>query len=201
VAGPDFSTALAELDKALTSIEAVVDPAKKAEEIAELEQQVAAPNLWDDPENAQRVTSRLSAAQAEIDRVKGLRSRLDDLAVLVELAQDEADAASLAEAEAELTSLRTAIDALEVRTLLAGEYDERDALVTIRSEAGGIDAADFAAMLLRMYLRWAERHNYALRSRTAPSRSSRARTAWYESRPSTTRAGGKPRSPVSRCFP
>src|SRR5215212_1617494 len=161
VAGPDFSTALAELDNALTSIEAVVDPTKKAAEIADLERQVSARNLWDDPENAQRVTSRLSAAQAEVDRVKGLRSRLDDLAVLVELAQDEEDAASLAEADAELTSLRIAIDALEVRTLLSGEYDERDALVTIRSEAGGIDAADFAAMLLRMYLRWAERHNYS----------------------------------------
>ena len=87
MAGPDFATALAELDKALTSIEAVVDPSKKAEEIEDLENQVAAPNLWDDPENAQRVTSRLSAAQAEVDRVKGLRSRLDDLAVLVELAR------------------------------------------------------------------------------------------------------------------
>src|SRR5215212_1909035 len=102
VAGPDFSTALAELDKALTSIEAVVDPTKKAGEITDLEKQVAAPNLWDDPENAQRVTSRLSAARAEVDRVTGLRSRLDDLAVLVELAQDEEDAASLAEADAEL---------------------------------------------------------------------------------------------------
>ena len=80
--------------------------------------------------------------------------------MLVELAQDEADAAVLAEAESELASLRTAIDALEVRTLLSGDYDDRDALVTIRSEAGGIDAADFAAMLLRMYLRWAERHGY-----------------------------------------
>jgi peptide chain release factor 2 len=161
VAGPDFQAELTELDKALTSIEAVVDPAKKATEIAELETQVAAPDLWDSPENAQRVTSRLSAVQSEVDRVRGLRSRLDDLGVLVELAQDEADAATLAEADAELESLRTAIDALEVRTLLSGEYDERDALVTIRSEAGGVDAADFAAMLLRMYLRWAERHNYA----------------------------------------
>jgi len=125
-----------------------------------LEQQVSAPDLWDNPDNAQRVTSRLSGLQTEIDRVQNLRSRLDDLGVLVELAQDEADAAELAEAETELASLRTAIDALEVRTLLAGEYDDRDALVTIRSEAGGIDAADFAAMLLRMYLRWAERHNY-----------------------------------------
>jgi peptide chain release factor 2 len=160
VAGTDFAASLADLDKALSSIEAVLDPAGKRAEIAELEQQVSAPDLWDNPDNAQRVTSRLSALQTEIDRVQNLRSRLDDLAVLVGLAQDEADAAELAEAETELASLRTAIDALEVRTLLAGEYDDRDALVTIRSEAGGIDAADFAAMLLRMYLRWAERHNY-----------------------------------------
>jgi len=160
VAGPDFAASLADLDKALSSIEAVLDPAGKRAEIAELEQDVSAPDLWDDPDNAQRVTSRLSALQTEIDRVQNLRSRLDDVGVLVELAQDEADAGELAEAEIELASLRTAIDALEVRTLLAGEYDDRDALVTIRSEAGGIDAADFAAMLLRMYLRWAERHNY-----------------------------------------
>jgi peptide chain release factor 2 len=160
VAGPDFAASLADLDKALGSIEAVLDPAGKRAEIGDLEQQVSAPDLWDDPDNAQRVTSRLSALQTEIDRVQNLRSRLDDLAVLVELAQDEADAGELAEAETELASLRTAIDALEVRTLLAGEYDDRDALVTIRSEAGGVDAADFAAMLLRMYLRWAERHNY-----------------------------------------
>jgi len=161
VAGSDFHAELAELGKVLTSIEAVVDPATKAEEIVELERQVTAPNLWDDPENAQRVTSRLSTLQGELDRVRGLRSRLDDLAILVELAQDEGDAAALAEADTELASLHFAIEALEVRTLLSGEYDERDALVTIRSEAGGIDAADFAAMLLRMYLRWAERHNYA----------------------------------------
>ena len=160
MAGTDFAASLADLDKALSSIEAVLDPAGKRAEIAELEQDVSAPDLWDDPDNAQRVTSRLSALQTEIDRVQNLRSRLYDVGVLVELAQDEADAGELAEAEIELASLRTAIDALEVRTLLAGEYDDRDALVTIRSEAGGIDAADFAAMLLRMYLRWAERHNY-----------------------------------------
>ena len=107
------------------------------------------------------MTSRLSSLQSEVDRVVGLRSRLDDLGLLVEMGQEEEDAASLAEAEAELKALQKAIDALEVRTLLSGEYDQRDALVTIRSEAGGVDAADFAAMLLRMYLRWAERHHYS----------------------------------------
>jgi len=82
------------------------------------------------------------------------------LGVLHELAEDEDDAGTRTEVEAELTSLRRAIDELEVRTLLGGEYDERDALITIQSEAGGVDAADWAQMLLRMYLRWAERHGH-----------------------------------------
>ena len=154
-------TALSDLNQALGSIEAVIDPERQRAEIAELEQAVAAPDLWDNPDNAQRVTSRLSVLQTDVDRVVNLRSRLDDLAIMVELAQEEADASALADAETELAALQQAIEALEVRTLLSGEYDEREALVTIRSEAGGIDAADFAAMLLRMYLRWAERHNYS----------------------------------------
>ena len=161
MAGPDFPSALSDLNQALGSIEAVVDPARKRAEIAELEQAVAAPDLWDDPDHAQQVTSRLSVLQADVDRVINLRARLDDLAIMLELAQEEADAAALADAESELAALQQAIEALEVRTLLSGEYDEREALITIRSEAGGIDAADFAAMLLRMYLRWAERHHYS----------------------------------------
>ena len=161
VAGPDFASALSDLNQALSSIEAVLDPERKRAEIAELEQAVAAPDLWDNPDNAQKVTSRLSVLQTDVDRLVNLRSRLDDLAIMLELAQEEADDAALADAETELAALQQAIEALEVRTLLSGEYDEREALVTIRSEAGGIDAADFAAMLLRMYLRWAERHHYS----------------------------------------
>ncbi|GAA3602748.1 peptide chain release factor 2 [Microlunatus ginsengisoli] len=161
MATSDFAVALTSLDKVLSAIEAVIDPDRLRAEVTQLESEVAAPDLWDDPENAQRVTSRLSAVQADIDRVTSLRSRLDDLGVLVELAQEEGDAASLAEADTELHALESAVEALEVRTLLAGEYDPREAMVTIRSEAGGVDAADFAAMLLRMYLRWAERHGYS----------------------------------------
>lgn len=129
-------------------------------EVAALEEQAARPDLWEDPESAQQVTSRLSHKQAEIRRVTELRQRLDDLGVLHELAVAEGDAASLDEAEKELAQLTHDVDALEVRTLLSGEYDERNAMVTIRSEAGGVDAADWAEMLLRMYLRWAERHGY-----------------------------------------
>src|SRR5204863_3242724 len=84
----------------------------------------------------------------------------DDAGVLLELAESEDDPGSLAEVGTEITALRRAIDELEVRTLLSGDYDSREAVVTIRSGAGGVDAADFAEMLLRMYLRWAERHGY-----------------------------------------
>ncbi|MDN5570225.1 MAG: peptide chain release factor 2 [Propionibacteriaceae bacterium] len=159
----DIQQDLADLDRSLTSIEAVVDPAGKRAQIASLQEQVAAPDLWDDQENAQRVTSQLSRLEAEVERVARLRSRLEDAGVLVELAQEEGDAASLTEAEGEIGRLRGEIEALEIRTLLSGEYDERDAVVTIRSGAGGVDAADFAEMLLRMYVRWAERHGHAVK--------------------------------------
>ncbi len=146
----------------MKSIEAVIDPASKKAEISDLEQQVAAPDLWDDQANAQRVTSRLSRLQADIERVETLHGRLEDVQLMLEMAAEEGDASAAEEAEAELGKLKADIEALEVRTLLNGEYDERDAVVTIRSGAGGVDAADFAEMLLRMYTRWAERHGYAV---------------------------------------
>ncbi len=158
----DFGEQLKALDQTMTSIEKVLDLPKIQAEIDELQEQVGAPDLWDDQANAQRVTGRLSTLQAEVERVQGLRSRIEDVEVLVELAQDEGDADSLTEAQAEIVRLQKAVEALEVRTLLSGEYDEREAIVTIRSGAGGDDATDFTEMLQRMYARWAERHKYPL---------------------------------------
>src|SRR6478609_4554369 len=126
--------------------------------IDELSEAASAPDLWNDQENAQKVTSRLSHAQAELKRIKDLRQRLDDLEVMFELGDEDPE--TYTEAQAELIALGKEIETQEVRTLLSGEYDEREAMVTIRSEAGGVDAADFAEMLLRMYLRWSERHGY-----------------------------------------
>ncbi len=142
------------------SIEAVLDLDRMRADIAVLEEQAAAPSLWDDPEAAQKITSQLSHLQAELRKTETLRGRIDDLGVLFELAEAEDDADTLAEAETELASVRKALDEMEVRTLLSGEYDAREALVNIRAEAGGVDASDFAERLQRMYLRWAERHGY-----------------------------------------
>ncbi|MGN6242322.1 MAG: peptide chain release factor 2 [Motilibacteraceae bacterium] len=157
----DFPVEIKNLAQTLESIEAVVDVAALRREVDELNEQAAAPDLWDDQEHAQKVTSRLAYAQGELRRLEDLRRRVDDLPVLVELAETEGDADTLVEAETELTALKKTMAELEVRTLLNGEYDAREALVTIRAEAGGVDAADFAEMLMRMYLRWAERHGYS----------------------------------------
>jgi peptide chain release factor 2 len=156
----DAVTELKELSATLASIESVLDLDKLRGEVAELERQASAPDLWDNPENAQKVTSRLSYVQGEVRRVEDLRRRTDDAKVLWDMAEEAGDTGEKAEVETEVASLRKAIDELEVRTLLSGPYDAREALVTIRSEAGGVDAADWAEMLLRMYLRWAERHGY-----------------------------------------
>ena len=157
---PDRQADIAALDSTLTSVERVIDLDGLRARIEKLEHEAADPNLWDDQARAQQVTSELSHAQGELRRVEDLRRRLDDLPVMYELAAEEGDSDDLAEADAELKSLREDIEAIEVRTLLSGEYDEREALLTIRSGAGGVDAADWAEMLMRMYVRWAEKHKY-----------------------------------------
>ena len=162
---PDVSADLNELDITLSTIESVLDVEELRRRIDELEHQAASPDLWNDQEHAQQVTSQLSHSQAELRRVEELRQRLEDMPGLYELAEgEEGDAAdsALADADAERASLRVDIAAAEVRTLLSGEYDQRDALVNIRSGAGGIDAADWAEMLMRMYIRWAEKHGYSV---------------------------------------
>ncbi|QNN53543.1 peptide chain release factor 2 [Nocardioides mesophilus] len=160
MAGPDFETQIKQLQATMHTIEQVLDLGAIRTEIADLAEQVAAPDLWDDQANAQRVTGRLSVLQSDLDRFTELQTRLDDLSLMIEMAQEEGDADSMADSERELAKIHRAVEALEVRTLLSGEYDSREALITIRSGAGGVDAADFAEMLMRMYTRWAERKNY-----------------------------------------
>ena len=159
---PDRQADIAALDSTLTTVERVLDVDGLRSRIQKLEQEASDPKLWDDQARAQRVTSELSHTQGELRRIEELRQRLDDLPVLYELAAEEGEGAAdaLAEADAEFKALHADIEAAEVRTLLSGEYDEREALLTIRSGAGGVDAADWAEMLMRMYIRWAEQHKY-----------------------------------------
>ena len=157
---PDRQADIAALDSTLTTVERVLDVDGLRSRIEKLEHEASDPKLWDDQARAQKVTSELSHTQGELRRVEELRQRLDDLPVLYELAAEENASDALAEADAELKQLGKDLEAMEVRTLLSGEYDEREALLNIRSGAGGVDAADWAEMLMRMYIRWAEKHSY-----------------------------------------
>ena len=154
---PEVTARLKQLESTLTTIEKVMDPEALAARIRELEAQAGDPSLWDDPVHAQKVTSELSAAQAKVRKLEALRGRLEDMPVMYELAEEEGDTSL---ADDELGSLESAIEALEVTTMLSGEYDPREAVINIRSGAGGVDAADWAEMLMRMYTRWAEKHGH-----------------------------------------
>jgi len=160
MAATDPADEIAALTSKLDSIEAVLDPGDMQREAASLREQAADPGLWADQNRGQKVTRRLSYLEAELSRLSSLHQRLADTKVLFDLAESEDDAPTRDEAARELAALRKEIDGLEVRTLLNGEYDAREALISINAQAGGADAADFAENLLRMYLRWAERHKY-----------------------------------------
>ena len=157
----DFAQALEQAKAKYEMISKALDPEGLRSRIADLERQASAPGLWDDQENAQKVTSRLSALQSQLKHLESASSRLGDVQALEELGQEEHDQDTLVEARKEIDSLRSDLADMEIQTLLDGEYDERAAVVTIRSGAGGVDAADWAQMLLRMYMRWAERHGFS----------------------------------------
>jgi peptide chain release factor 2 len=157
----DAAGEISELVSKLVSVEAVLNPDAMRKEADGLRDRSADPELWADQDQAQAVTRRLSYLEGELARLGALKSRLDDVAVMFDLAESENDEPTREEALRELASARVEVDQLEIRTLLSGEYDSREALIAINAQAGGADAADWAEGLRRIYLRWAERHGYA----------------------------------------
>jgi len=121
---------------------------------------MARPDLWDEPEAAQDVGRRKNAVERELGLHDRLESALDDAEVLLELAEEARDEGTLREVVQKCGEVEATLEAAELQQLLSGEYDAANALLSINSGAGGTDASDWAEMLLRMYLRWAERHEY-----------------------------------------
>ena len=132
----DFTQAIGEALAKYESIAKALDVDRLKADIKDLETQAAAPGLWDDPENAQKITSRLSAAESQLKRLNSASQRIDDVETLVELGHEEGDQDSLDEAQSEIGEIQKDLDQMEIQTLLDGEYDERSAVVTIRSGAG-----------------------------------------------------------------
>jgi peptide chain release factor 2 len=127
----------------------------------QLEAEASRPDLWDDADKARQVTGELSNVNDDLDRYEALRTRIDDAETLHELAREEGDEASLAEVGETIAALDRALREVELRSMFTGEHDAADALVSIQAGEGGADAQDWAEMLLRMVLRWAERRGYS----------------------------------------
>jgi peptide chain release factor 2 len=134
------------------------DPETKRAELARLEEETAKPEFWSDQERAQKTLRRRSRLEAAIEHADQFKRDAEDAAVLIEFASE--DESSLSELKALLDRLQSEVEETETEMLLSGPNDARDAIVTINAGAGGTDAQDWAEMLLRMYLRWAERHKF-----------------------------------------
>jgi peptide chain release factor 2 len=126
----------------------------------ELEKAASRPDLWDDPDRGRQVTSELGAVVDDIELLEGLDARLSDAEVLYELMVEEDDRSVAGELAAAVDDLTRRVDELELRSLFTGEYDASDAIAELHAGAGGTDAQDWCEMLLRMYLRWAERRGF-----------------------------------------
>ena len=144
----------------VAQMETYLDIEGKRDRLGELRELSGTPDLWEDPDRGRAVTTELSRIEGDLARYDRLVERLDDLEVLDELADEEDDAAVVAEVVGGLAEVRTELDRLEVATMLSGEHDHDDAIVSVHAGEGGVDAMDWAQILQRMYLRWAENHGF-----------------------------------------
>ena len=158
----DFSFDLGEVRRRVEEAAAYLKIDESRTRLAELEIEVAKPDLWNDQENAKRVNTEYSNLKGDIEEFTSLAGAVDDLEVLHEMAREIDDASQEPELESGIATVRAKLDALDLRSLFTGEHDEADAIVQINAKDGGVDAQDWSEMLLRMYQRWAERKGFAV---------------------------------------
>ncbi|MBE3552574.1 MAG: peptide chain release factor 2 [Kyrpidia tusciae] len=156
----ELRQALHDLVERLDEIGRSLDLAGKKKQIAGLEQRMAAADFWDDQEGAQKVIAEVNRLKDVVERVEGLRSRVEDLEVLWELGHEEGDETVLGEIEAGITQVHSQLGQFELELMLSGPYDRNNAIVELHPGAGGTESQDWTAMLLRMYTRWAESRGY-----------------------------------------
>ena len=138
----------------------VFDIASREQEIVELEKKSVAPDFWTDQNQARSVMRRLAAQKRTVEQWRSLEKQTNDIAELIKLAAEEADSSFSEEISTDIGNLTELLDKLELELAFSGEYDSRNAILQIHAGAGGTESQDWAEMLLRMYLRWAERRGY-----------------------------------------
>lgn len=160
----EVKQALTDLEPELRDLADALGLEKTKEEIEKLEQQAAAPGFWDDLENTQKVLQRTSALKSKVEKYTRLQGQFDDAMALAEMGDEAEDLSVLPEAQEELEKFKESLEALRLTTLLTGEYDSKNAILTFHAGAGGTEAQDWAEMLYRMYNRWGERHGFQVKT-------------------------------------
>ncbi|MBQ2347277.1 MAG: peptide chain release factor 2 [Clostridia bacterium] len=133
-------------------------------EIEQLEYKAAEPGFWDDPEESQKILQRTGTLKNKVESYNKLLAAYDDTLALIEMGDEEEDLSILEEAQSEYESLKSNLEAQRLSTLLTGEYDNNNAILTFHAGSGGTEAQDWAEMLFRMYGRWAEKHNFKVKT-------------------------------------
>ena len=151
---------LLESEKPLQELKESIGYDTMSAEVKELEAQAAENGFWDDVENSQKVLQRTSRLKSKIGAYDKLQSSYDDAMVMIELADEEEDESLYDECKESVEKVEQGIESMNLATLLSGEYDERNAILTFHAGAGGTEAQDWASMLFRMYNRWGERHGF-----------------------------------------
>ncbi len=160
----ELRLAVLENEKPLQELKEALGYDTMKEEVAKLEAEAAKDGFWDDVENSQKVLKETSRLKAKVEKYDKLESLYEDTLVMIELANEEEDESLYDECKESADQVKSELEAMTLSTLLSGEYDESNALLTFHAGAGGTEAQDWASMLFRMYNRWGERHGFKVKT-------------------------------------
>lgn len=160
----ELKLALADMADPLKDLAEAIGLSKIKEEISQLEAESAAPDFWDDMEKSHKTLQKISFLKNKQQKYLKLKSLYDDVKVLISLAEEEQDESLLEEIESSLKTVQKELESQRLETLLNGEYDAKNAILTLHAGAGGTEAQDWVEMLYRMYCRWGERHDFRVKT-------------------------------------
>ena len=155
-----FKFTLNQYKEPMEELKASLELDRKKARIEELEAKMEEPDFWSDPEKAQDITIELKGMKDTVEAFAGLESTMDDAYTMIEMGYEENDASLIPEIEEMIREFRETFEQMRIKTLLSGEYDSNNAIVTLHAGAGGTESCDWAGMLYRMYTKWAESHGY-----------------------------------------
>ena len=150
------------VEKELEDMHASAGIEEKKTQLEEKEKTMNAPGFWDDPNSANEVVREANSLKSVLEKYEGLSEGMEDVSVMIEMLEEEYSPEESDDCMAELEELEKKVDAFEIETLLSGEYDENNAIISIHPGAGGTESQDWAQMLMRMYVRFCEKRNYKI---------------------------------------